>query len=68
MNFIETPVLPMVAQLHPRSEMFLEGNEWGQSLALGSGSRSLPWGPPIKAELMTAVNSEDNQGRAKSKA
>lgn len=68
MNVIETPVWPKVAQLHPRSEMFLEGNEWGQSLALGSGSRSLPWGPLIKAELMTAVNSKANQGRAKGKA
>lgn len=67
MNDIETPVWPKVAQLHPRSEMFLEGNEWGQSLALGSGSRSPSWGPLIKAELVTTVHSEANQGRAQGK-
>lgn len=55
---------PKTAQLHTRSQMFLKGDEWGKSLAFGSGSKSLHWGPLIKA----AVNSEANQSKVKGKA
>lgn len=64
MNDIEPPVWPKTAQLHIGSQMFLKGNECGESFAFGSGSKPLPWGPLIKV----AINSEANQSKAKGKA
>lgn len=48
--------------------MFLKGDEWGETLAFGSGSKSPHWDPLMKAELVAAGNSEVNQSRGKGRA
>lgn len=41
MDGVEPPVWPKLARVHIKSQMFLKGNEGGESLALGSGSKPL---------------------------
>lgn len=41
MDGVEPPVWPKLARVRIKSQMFLKGNEGGEFLALGSGSKPL---------------------------